>query len=149
MTLPVPPAIEVVTTLGALEASTAGSTGEQKTRLKEQIGLSSTVPSSATTAPSQSVDGAGAAPSEEAPAIKAPASAKKAAAPTKQPAQLKKKPVMSAEERKQAGIKAAREKAENDRRMGGKPEGRMKKVEAEVNGVQGEKDKAGVDGTAG
>ena len=51
------------------------------------------------------------------------------------------------EERKAAGIKAAREKAANDRKMGGKAAPRAKKpvdggkVDGEVNGVKAEEGK--------
>lgn len=42
---------------------------------------------------------------------------------------------MTMEQRKAAGIKAAREKAENDRKLGGRAPVKAKKVDGEVNGV--------------
>ncbi len=59
------------------------------------------------------------------------------------------KRTMTMEQRKTAGIKAAREKAENDRKMGGRAPPRVKKAEnaegagAEVNGVKGAKEVGG------
>ena len=51
------------------------------------------------------------------------------------------------EQRKAAGIKAAREKAEIDRKMGGRAPARVKKAEGvEVNGVKGGKDVVGAKG---
>lgn len=56
------------------------------------------------------------------------------------------KRTMTMEQRKAAGIKAAREKAENDRKMGGRAPARVKKAEGEVNGVKSGNE---VDGTKG
>jgi len=59
------------------------------------------------------------------------------------------KRTMTMEERKAAGIKAAREKVENDRKMGGRAPPRVKKPEGaggEVIGVKGAKDINGAKG---
>lgn len=56
------------------------------------------------------------------------------------------------EERKSAGIKAAREKAENDRKMGGRAPGRVKKAadaagaDGVVDGAKGGKQVDGIKG---
>lgn len=123
-------ALEVSTVLRALDAPTSGSTGEQKTRLKELIGLSSIVPASATsTPPKPTVNGA------SPPETKTETT--DFAAPTtvpKQPRPLQPKRTMSMEERKAAGIKAARERAANDRKLGGRPTPARSKKAVETDG---------------
>lgn len=53
------------------------------------------------------------------------------------------KRTMTMEQRKAAGIKAAREKAEIDRKLGGRAPVRAKKAEGEVNGVKSGKEMGG------
>lgn len=151
------PANEVITTLTALQAPTNGTTGEQKTRVREYIGLppASAPKPTSTSDPNPAVDGeepdtaGGAQKSTVANgASKTPAKTP-AKTPTKAPAPLQAKKGMTMEERKAAGIKAAREKAENDRKMGGRAAPKKKKVDkvvdgagADVNGVKTEDGKS-------
>lgn len=53
------------------------------------------------------------------------------------------KRTMTMEQRKAAGIKAAREKAEIDRKLGGRAPVRAKKAEGEANGVKSGKEAGG------